>query len=81
MHVAAALDRPLLALFGPTNPARTGPWSQRARVIQLPLDCVPCYRRECPLGHHNCLRTLDAARVADAVRESLLAGSAIPAAR
>lgn len=81
MHVAAALDRPLIALFGPTNPVRTGPWSQRARVIQLPLACSPCYRRECPLGHHDCLRTLDAARVVDAVRESLALDRAIPAAR
>lgn len=60
MHVAAALGRPLTAVFGPTNPRRTGPYSAGARVVQLQLPCVPCYRRTCPLKHHNCLQTLGA---------------------
>lgn len=79
MHIAAALGRPLVALFGPTNPNRTGPWSAVARVVQMPIECSPCYRRECPLGHHRCLRDLDAARVAAAVRESLAPTGAVSA--
>ncbi len=58
MHIAAALNRPTVALFGPTNPARTGPLSDAARVLTHPVPCAPCYRRRCPLGHQNCLRNL-----------------------
>ncbi|MEW6199729.1 MAG: lipopolysaccharide heptosyltransferase II [Planctomycetota bacterium] len=69
MHIAAALDKPLVALFGPTSPARTGPYSPAARVISLPLECAPCYRRQCPLGHHACLKRLEIDAVLAAVRE------------
>lgn len=48
MHIAAALGRPLLALFGPTNPKRTGPYGQVERVLQQKaLSCVPCMRSKC----------------------------------
>ena len=69
MHIAAALGRPLVAVFGPTNPTRTGPYSPLAQVVQLSLECVPCYSRQCPLGHHNCMRQIDMERVAHDVRE------------
>jgi heptosyltransferase-2 len=58
MHVAAALQRPQLALFGPSDPLRTGPRSEKARVLRLGLDCSPCNKRVCPLGHHRCLEDL-----------------------
>ncbi len=70
MHIAAALDKPLVAIFGPTNPARTGPYSHAARIVARGLPCVPCYRRQCPLGHHDCLRGLSVAEVAGKVRET-----------
>lgn len=63
MHIAAALGTPLTAIFGPTDPRRTGPWSDHARVVALPLPCAPCLRRRCPLGHHDCMRTLPPERV------------------
>jgi heptosyltransferase-1 len=59
MHIAAALDKPIVAIFGPTNPVRTGPYCRSARVVALPLPCAPCYQRQCPLGHHNCMQQLD----------------------
>lgn len=58
MHVAAALDRPQVALFGPSDPTRTGPRNPAARILRLGLDCSPCNKRVCPLGHHRCLEDL-----------------------
>jgi len=46
MHIAAALNVPVFALFGPTNPARTGPYGQLHRVIRAEAECAPCYRRK-----------------------------------
>jgi lipopolysaccharide heptosyltransferase II len=69
MHIAAALHKPLVAIFGPTNPVRTGPYSDSARVVALPLECAPCYRRRCLLGHHNCMQSLQVDTVAQQVRE------------
>jgi heptosyltransferase-2 len=58
MHVAAALDRPQVALFGPSDPIRTGPRNPAAHVLRLGIDCSPCNKRVCPLGHHRCLEDL-----------------------
>lgn len=69
MHIAAALRKPLVALFGPTSPRRTGPYSDTAHVVTLGLACAPCYRRQCPLGHHHCMRQLSVDAVLERVRE------------
>ena len=58
MHVAAALQLPLVAIYGSSDPSHTPPMSGRARILYLNLSCSPCFQRECPLGHLKCLNDL-----------------------
>ena len=58
MHVTAALDRPLMAIYGSSDPGFTPPLSDNHRIQSLNLECSPCFRRSCPLGHTHCLNQL-----------------------
>jgi len=63
LHIASALNRPVVALYGPTDPDHAPPFSDMARAMSLRLACSPCRQRECPLGHHDCMEKMDAAMV------------------
>jgi len=56
MHIAAALGRPLVTPYGPTNPVRTGPYRRQDSVVRLDIPCSPCYSRKC--SHQSCLQWL-----------------------
>ena len=75
LHVASALNRPVVALYGPTDPDHAPPFSDQARALSLRLDCAPCRQRECPLGHQHCLVQLGAPMVWSAL-QPMLAGPA-----
>jgi heptosyltransferase-2 len=68
MHVAAALGRPQVALFGSSSPEHTPPANERARVLWLRLECSPCFARECPLGHFRCMKDISVDRVLAALQ-------------
>lgn len=67
MHIAAAFDIPIAAIFGPTDWNKTSPWTERARVVRVDVDCSPCRLRECDRGH-ECMLGITPEMVVDAAR-------------
>ncbi|WP_122709558.1 lipopolysaccharide heptosyltransferase II [Pseudomonas viridiflava] len=67
MHVAAALNRPLVAVYGSTSPAFTPPLADEVEVVQLGIECGPCFDRTCRFGHYNCMRLLEPGAVIQAL--------------
>jgi heptosyltransferase-1 len=67
MHIAAACGIPVIAIFGPTNPVRTGPYGQRNIIISPSLDCSPCYKRKCK--ESKCMQEITPEKVIEAVKK------------
>ncbi|OGW30920.1 MAG: hypothetical protein A2X54_04320 [Nitrospirae bacterium GWF2_44_13] len=68
MHIAAALNVPVFAIFGPTNPLRTGPYGKSHVIIRKGLECSPCYRKKCK--GIKCMEMTGAKEVADIIRQN-----------
>jgi lipopolysaccharide heptosyltransferase I len=68
MHIAAALNVPVFAIFGPTNPLRTGPYGKPHVIIRKELECSPCYRKKCK--GIKCMELIEAKEVADIIRQN-----------
>jgi heptosyltransferase-2 len=77
MHIAAALARPLVVVYGATSPRFTPPLNDNAATVVSDIHCTPCFQRECPLGHHGCMRDTPVERVAGEL-EALLARGEMP---
>ena len=71
LHIASSLNRPVIALYGPTDPDHAPPFSDVARALSLRMACSPCRQRECPLGHHDCMEKMEAPLVWEALRPML----------
>jgi len=70
MHIAAAVGTPAIVLFGPSNPARVGPFDVPHRIVENHgMDCLHCWRRKCP--DPRCMTEIPADRVFDAVGDLL----------
>ena len=79
MHVAAALGKPVISIFGPTDPRRTGPYAQVEDSLQARLPCAPCMKSYCSYGKPlECLRAISPASVLARVEENLLRSRARP---
>lgn len=69
MHIAASLGTPVVAIFGPTAPWRTGPFGNQHSVVRVDLPCSPCFKRHCK--SHNCMKQINAEMVLDALKKKL----------
>ena len=68
MHIAAAVGIPIVSIYGSSTPDYTPPLTNKAKVQYLALECSPCFKRTCPLGHTNCLKNI----TVDTVLENII---------
>lgn len=70
MHVAAAYQVPTVAIFGPTRHKESNQWrNAKSVIVRKNLECQPCMKRTCPLGHHNCMKQIKAIDVIQAAKQ------------
>ena len=69
MHIAAALDIPLVAIFGSTNPITTSPHSQKKKILRIPVECSPCMKPDCIKEKHFCMENISVEMVFEAVEK------------
>jgi 3-deoxy-D-manno-octulosonic-acid transferase/heptosyltransferase-1 len=69
MHIATAMGCPVVALFGPTAPWRTGPYGQNHRIVREDLECSPCFKKRC--NHTSCMKNITTDKVYNAVKAFL----------
>lgn len=78
MHVAAAYQVPTVAIFGPTRHLETSQWkNEKSMIVRHEMECAPCMKRECPLGHHECMKGITAAEVIDAMNRISVRGEPV----
>jgi len=70
MHIAAALHAPLIAIYGPTSPSFTPPLAENAHIVQLNVDCGPCFQRTCLENHHRCMQDINSQRIIELIIKS-----------
>ncbi len=69
MHIAAAYGVPSVAIFGPTKHYETSQWkNEKSSIVRHDMYCSPCMKRECPLGHHECMKSIEALEVVEALK-------------
>lgn len=66
MHIAAALGRSIVVMYGSTSPEFTPPLSKKAQILKSALPCSPCFKRACPYGHHYCMKKLKPEQILEA---------------
>jgi heptosyltransferase-2 len=74
-HIASALGKPTLVIFGPTNPLTTRPYARTAEILRHPPDCAPCMLRDCPIDH-RCMTAISVDEVLEKAKK-MLSGSTI----
>lgn len=72
MHIAAAYQVPSVAIFGPTKYIETSQWkNEKSIIVRKEMECSPCMKRECPLGHHDCMKKIGSLEVIEAIKTLL----------
>ncbi len=76
MHIAAALGTPVVAIFGPTDPKRTGPYGERHRVVRGSAPCSPCFKKRCGMPSHLCMEAISVEMVLEEISNILRSNNA-----
>jgi heptosyltransferase-2 len=71
MHVAAAVGCHVVGIYGSTSPKYTPPLAHQVDIVSTDIECRPCFKRECPLGHLKCLKELNPAQVTMLLRNKI----------